>query len=138
MARRNHLDDFTPERMIGKQAEGRWVAGMVLDLVSRTRQAVGEEDAAEVDKLLEVVGAVFIKGGSDSENDVTVTKDADGFESRFENALTMVSRGLHKNRKTWQGVYKAKRFGVYGNRGTSDTVYCDQTPSQMSPTHPPS
>ncbi|GFX62104.1 hypothetical protein TNCV_2228301 [Trichonephila clavipes] len=39
------------------------IVGMVLDVVvvvSRTDHAVDEEDAAEIDKLLEVVGAVSI------------------------------------------------------------------------------
>ncbi|PRD22153.1 UNVERIFIED_CONTAM: hypothetical protein NCL1_49878 [Trichonephila clavipes] len=55
-----------------------------------------EENAEVVDKLLDVVGAVSIKGidGSDSDNEVTVTKDVDGktwisfsvfhFEHNFE------------------------------------------------------
>ncbi|GFY31095.1 hypothetical protein TNCV_4360021 [Trichonephila clavipes] len=62
---------------------------MVLDAsveVSRTIHAgkgydtVDEEDAAEVDNLLEAVGAVSIEGGSDSDGDVTVTEDVDVHE----------------------------------------------------------
>ncbi|GFV78141.1 hypothetical protein TNCV_3045201 [Trichonephila clavipes] len=52
------------------------VVGMVLDVVaviSRTGHAVDEEDAAVVDKLLDVVGAGI--RGSDSEDSVTVKED---------------------------------------------------------------
>ncbi|GFV77848.1 hypothetical protein TNCV_4674421 [Trichonephila clavipes] len=55
----------------------------VVVVVSRTEHAVDEEDAAEIDKLLEVVGAVSITelGGRDFEGDAKVTEDVEGTSS---------------------------------------------------------
>ncbi|GFS74408.1 uncharacterized protein TNCV_970111 [Trichonephila clavipes] len=54
--------------------------GVNIDTSDEDSALLDEENAEVVGKLLDVVRAVSIKGiyGSDSDNEVTVTKDADG------------------------------------------------------------
>ncbi|GFX39115.1 hypothetical protein TNCV_359291 [Trichonephila clavipes] len=79
---------------------------MVLDIVvvvSRTEHAVDEEDEEEIDKLLEVVGAVSITelGGCDFEGDATVTEDVDAISSMARLGNTRSSPGHEFKESPW-------------------------------------
>ncbi|GFU36750.1 hypothetical protein TNCV_365201 [Trichonephila clavipes] len=82
----------------------------VVVVVSRTEHAVDEEDAAEIDKLLEVVGAVSITelGGGDFEGDATVTEDVEERRRRIPFDFQRTSLvGLALDSATSSGLERA-------------------------------
>ncbi|GFX45496.1 hypothetical protein TNCV_2740331 [Trichonephila clavipes] len=118
MARRNHLDDFTCGRMIGKLEEGRTVTTVATEFGINKRvsfRALGKRSKPQVQLLERLMVAAR------------------------ERQLQGMTDILSRRRKEAEAVSKRHCSAtLYSSGTTSVAVYCGQTPSQREPIRPPS
>ncbi|GFU95416.1 uncharacterized protein TNCV_4787511 [Trichonephila clavipes] len=113
MARRNHLDDFTRGRMIGKLEEGRTVTSVAAEfginksVVSRVWKAF-QTTIQLLERLMVAARGRQLQRMTDISS--YRRKEADG----------------------------SQQASLLSNGATSVAVYCGQTPSQRGPIRPPS
>ncbi|GFU46050.1 uncharacterized protein TNCV_4692361 [Trichonephila clavipes] len=115
MARRNHLDDFTRGRMIGKLEEGRTVTSVAAEF------GINKSVVSRAWKAFQTTGTAvrYVGGGRPR---VTTAGDD-------QYIILQVKRAVSKRHCS---------ATLYSNGETSVAVYCGQTPSQKGPIHPPS
>ncbi|GFT27110.1 uncharacterized protein TNCV_4676251 [Trichonephila clavipes] len=115
MARRNHLDDFTRGRMIGKLEEGRTVTSVAAEfginksVVSRAWEAF-QTAVQLLERLVVAARGRQLQGMTD----ISSCRRKEAISKRHCSAT------------------------LYSNGVTSVAVYCGQTPSQRGPIRPPS
>ncbi|GFW09529.1 transposable element Tcb2 transposase [Trichonephila clavipes] len=117
MARRNHLDDFTRGRMIGKLEEGRTVTSVAAEF------GINKSVVSRAWKAFQTTGTAVRKVGGGLPRTTTAGDD------RY--IILQAKRG----RRQSASVVAQQ---LYGNGATIVAVYCGQTPSQRGPIHPPS
>ncbi|GFS73659.1 transposable element Tcb2 transposase [Trichonephila clavipes] len=117
MARRNHLDDFTRGRMIGKLEEGRTVTSVAAEF------GINKSVISRAWKLFQTTGTAVRKVGGGRPRTTTAGDD------RY--IILQAKRGR------WQSASVIAQQ-LYSNGATSVAVYCGQTPSQRGPIHPSS
>ncbi|GFT58659.1 transposable element Tcb2 transposase [Trichonephila clavipes] len=118
MARRNHLDDFTRGRMIGKLEEGRTVTTLAAEF------GINKSVVSRAWKAFQTTGTAVRKVG-DGRPRTTTAGDDRYIILHFEKRPTAVSK-------------RHCSATLYSNGATSVIVYFDQTPSQREPIRPPS
>ncbi|GFT48781.1 uncharacterized protein TNCV_595371 [Trichonephila clavipes] len=117
MARRNHLDDFTRGRMIGKLEEGRTVTSVAAEF------EINKSVVSRAWKAFQTTGTAVRKVGGGRPRTTTsgddryiilqTKREADGSQQ-----ASLLSNSLQPG-------------------ATSVAVYCGQTPSQRRPIRPP-
>ncbi|GFW97410.1 transposable element Tcb2 transposase [Trichonephila clavipes] len=116
MARRNHLDEFTRGRMIGKLEEGRTVPSVAAEF------GINKSVVSRAWKAFQTTGTAVRKVGGGQPR---TTAGDDQY------IILQAKRG----RRQSASVIAQQ---LYSNGATSVAVYCGQTPSQKGPIHPPS
>ncbi|GFX11005.1 transposable element Tcb2 transposase [Trichonephila clavipes] len=110
MTRRNHLDDFTRRRMIGKLEEGRTVTSV----------------AAEFG----INKSVVSRAGKAFQTTSTAVRKVGGGQPRPTIAGDDIYIFLQAKRSRRQSSKRHCSATLYSNGATSVAVYCGQTPSQ--------
>ncbi|GFU78721.1 transposable element Tcb2 transposase [Trichonephila clavipes] len=113
MARRNHLDDFTRGRMIGKLEEGRTVTSVAAEF------GINRSVVSRSWKAFQTTGTAVRKVGGGRPRTITAGDD------RY--IILQAKRGRRQSASV-----------IAQQRATSVAVYCGSTPSQRGPIRPPS
>ncbi|GFW10409.1 transposable element Tcb2 transposase [Trichonephila clavipes] len=117
MARRNHLDDLTRGRMIGKLEEGRIVTSVAAEC------GINKGEISRAWKAFQTTGTAVRKVGGGHPR----TKNAG--DDRY--IILQAKRGRRQSSSVI-----AQQLST-GNAATSVADYCSQTPSQRRPIRPP-
>ncbi|GFW60084.1 transposable element Tcb2 transposase [Trichonephila clavipes] len=115
MARRNHLDDFTRGKMIGKLDEGRTVTSVAAYI------GINKSVVSHAWKAFETPGTVVIKVGGGHPRTTTAGDD------RY--IILQAKRGRGQSPSV---------IAQQLSTSTGRQVYCGQTPSQRGTIRPPS
>ncbi|GFX31045.1 uncharacterized protein TNCV_2025481 [Trichonephila clavipes] len=118
MARKNHLDDFTRGRMIGKLEEGRTVTSVAAEF------GINKSVVSRAWKAFQTTGTAVRKVGGGRPRTTTAGDD------RYI-ILQAKKRPTAVSKRHCSAT-------LYSNGETSVAVYCGQTPSQRWPICPPS
>ncbi|GFY04625.1 transposable element Tcb2 transposase [Trichonephila clavipes] len=113
MARRNHLDNFTCGRLIGKLEEGRTVTSVAAEF------GINKSVVSRAWKAFQTTGTAVRKVGGGRPRTTTAGDD--------RNIMLQAKRGRRQSASV-----------IAQQWATSVAVYCSQTPSQRGPIRPPS
>ncbi|GFY25139.1 uncharacterized protein TNCV_2482601 [Trichonephila clavipes] len=114
MARRNHLDDFTRGRMIGKLEEERTVTSVAAEF------GINKSVVSRAWKAFQTTGTAVRKVAGGRPRTTT---------ARDDRYIILQAKRVSKRQCSTT---------LYSNGATSVAVYCGQTPSQRGAIRPPS